>query len=368
MSTHLAIAAAIALGCAAPFGRSAAPCGTDATLVLRGLDPVELVDGREVEGAEELAADHGGFRYRFISEDTRELFLADPERYGVQWDGACGRMGPLSGIGDADRFAVWNERIWLFASDQCRTGFLKAPEKLQPIDEAPPAADDAAKAAGQALLEQAAAALGDLQALDQLKGVQIHQLLKTTSAGTDWHGTRDVWFAFPDSYRFEEAWSGKGYGHAIAGTTATRFEPNARQVLGKVSTTAVQREAARHPLWIVKNRRQLLAVPAGQDTVLGQPALLVTVHHAGQNVTLALDAKSSRVVELRHTGLASRGVAPVVRRVTAWQPVGKLRLPARIQTVGVDGVVDDTVVGCESTSGTSVTTDPAFEAGHFGGR
>ncbi|MBM4013781.1 MAG: hypothetical protein FJ293_02315 [Planctomycetes bacterium] len=102
--------------------------------MLRGLDPIELIDGREVEGAPELAVDHGGFRYHFISEDTRELFLADPERYGVQWDGACGRMGPLSGVGHPDRFAVWNERIWLFASDQCRTGFLKSPEKLQPID------------------------------------------------------------------------------------------------------------------------------------------------------------------------------------------------------------------------------------------
>jgi YHS domain-containing protein len=363
MSTHYRAIAGAALLSLAPAGPFAE---TDPTLVLRGLDPLELIDGREAEGFAELHADHGGYRYRFLSESNRELFLSDPERYGVQWDGACGRMGPLSGTGHPDRFAVWNERIWLFASDPCRKSFLKAPEKLVPIDEAPPAADDAAKAAGQALLETAAAALGDLAALDAQKGVHVHQRLKTTSGGVDWHGTRDFWFTFPDKFRFEEAWSGRGYGHGLTGDIATRFQPVGRQPLGSASLLALRREALREPLWILRLRKELLAVAAGRDTVGGQPVTLVTVHGAGQNVTLALDEASGRLVELRHTGLTARGMGPIVRRITAWQKVGELTLPVRIQEVGQTGLVADSLIEKEGAAEAMVELDPGLEIGHFG--
>ena len=333
----------------------------ESQLVLKGLDPIELIDGREVEGDAALTVEHGTYLYRFVSEDNRDLFLSEPEKWGVQWDGACGRMGPLSGTGAPDRFAVWDGRIWLFASDQCRAGFLKAPEKLLPIDQEAPVADEAAKAAGQALLEKAAAACGDLAAFDTLKSVHVRSPLKTTSGGADFLGTRDLWFEYPGSYRFEEAWGGKGYGHAIAAGAATRFEPGEVQPLGTVSTTTVAREALRHPLWILRERKQLVAVPAGSDTVLGQPVELVTVHAAKQNVTLALDAKSGRILELRHTGLTSRGVALAVRRITSWLEAGKLTLPARIQSVGVDGLIHDNVSG-EPT----IELDVALADGHFG--
>ncbi len=322
-----------------------AMAGGDGQLALKGFDPVELIDGREVAGERALFVDHGPFRYLFVSEDNRDLFLDAPERWGIQWDGACGRMGPLSGMGMPDRFAVWNDRIWVFASDQCRTGFLKAPEKLQPPDDAAPAPDDAAKAAGQALLEKAAAAFGDLAALDALKSIHLHAKLESVSGTTLYEGTRDLWFAFPGRYRFEEAWGGRGYGHAVSGAAAKRFSPEEELPLGAVSTKVALREALQQPLWIARERKNLLAVPAGSDTVEGQPVELVTVHAAQQNVTLAIDAKSGRLVELRHLALTARGYAPLVRRVTGWQTIGKLTLPVRLQSVSAGGLADDSVKG-----------------------
>ncbi|MBL8842317.1 MAG: hypothetical protein JNL90_12405 [Planctomycetes bacterium] len=317
----------------------------DGQLALKGFDPIELIDGREVPGERELFIDHGAFRYLFASEENRDLFLDAPERWGIQWDGACGRMGPLSGMGAPDRFAVWNERIWVFASDQCRAGFLKAPDKLQPPDEAPPAHDDAAKAAGQALLEKAAAAFGDVAALDALKSVHLHATLEAVSGTTLYEGTRDLWFAFPARYRFEESWGGRGYGHAVSGAAAKRFSPEEELPLGAVSTKVALREALQQPLWIARERKNLLAVPAGSDTVDGRAVELVTVHAAQHNVTLALDAKSGRLVELRFLALTSRGYAPVVRRVTGWQTAGKLTLPVRLQEVALNGLADDSVKG-----------------------
>ena len=64
---------------------------------LKGLDPVELGRGREVPGDPKLGVDRGTHHYVFQNEANKQAFLADPERLGIQWGGACGRMGPGSG-------------------------------------------------------------------------------------------------------------------------------------------------------------------------------------------------------------------------------------------------------------------------------
>ena len=125
--------------------------------MLRGLDPVELAQGVEKKGVDAWTLDHGGSRYLFATEANLRAFETDPARFEIQLGGACGRMGPGSGRGSPSRFAVHDGRIYVFASDQCREAFLKAPEKFLDPDEPAPADDAAARAAGAALVEKAVA-------------------------------------------------------------------------------------------------------------------------------------------------------------------------------------------------------------------
>lgn len=127
---------------------------------LRGLDPVLLGRGEEHVGSAELSATHGGYTYHFASAADRATFLADPERHGIQWGGACARMGPLSGTGDADRWLVHEGRIYVFASDQCRDGFARDPGRFLAKDDEPPTGTDAAVARGQELLAAAIRGVG----------------------------------------------------------------------------------------------------------------------------------------------------------------------------------------------------------------
>lgn len=115
----------MSLAClAAPAG------GPPSELALNGLDPVELAQGREVEGSEELELDHRLFRYRFASAANRERFARDPEERGIQFDGACGKMGPPGGVCSPDRWLVHEGRIYLFASDSCRSSFARDPGRF----------------------------------------------------------------------------------------------------------------------------------------------------------------------------------------------------------------------------------------------
>lgn len=96
-------------------------------LVLTGLDPVELIAGRQVPGREEFSTDYLRHHYRFSSAANREAFLTNTIKYAVQNGGACGKMGAMTGKGSPDRFAVVQGRIYLFASDGCRDGVVGNP-------------------------------------------------------------------------------------------------------------------------------------------------------------------------------------------------------------------------------------------------
>ena len=99
-----------------PSCPSSARQDDDATLVLTGLDPVMLTEGRKEQGKPEIIATHDGWRYQFVSESTRTRFAADVDRYAVQNDTCLVEPGaPTS----PRLFVVHDERIYLFATPIC---------------------------------------------------------------------------------------------------------------------------------------------------------------------------------------------------------------------------------------------------------
>lgn len=121
-SLHLTrIGATIVAAALSLAGRSQEPA-------LRGLDPIALCAGNEEQGQIEFAAEHEGYVYHFATKARLAAFHQQPARYCIQLGGACARMGPHSGLGAAERFWVYKNHIYIFASDGCRDGFQKAPE------------------------------------------------------------------------------------------------------------------------------------------------------------------------------------------------------------------------------------------------
>ncbi|MEM8710470.1 MAG: YHS domain-containing (seleno)protein [Planctomycetota bacterium] len=126
LKTQLAaclIGAIAVTSCAAP-PTSLAP-GQLETLVDRsgvaigGYDPVEyFTSGEPRPGSEEWEASHAGATYRFVSEENRELFVADPGRFAPAYGGWCAWAladgdGSLVEI-DPRSFLVQDGRLLLF--------------------------------------------------------------------------------------------------------------------------------------------------------------------------------------------------------------------------------------------------------------
>ena len=63
---------------------------TERGLALEGHDPVSFFsDGGPVEGTDSFTATHRGATYKFASQENREAFQADPDRYAPAFGGFC---------------------------------------------------------------------------------------------------------------------------------------------------------------------------------------------------------------------------------------------------------------------------------------
>ncbi|HEV8484679.1 MAG TPA: hypothetical protein VGV87_14145 [Blastocatellia bacterium] len=101
---------------------------SDAVVPLKGLDPVMLAKGKEVKGDDKIAVTRGGFRYLFSSAENKALFEKEPKIYEIQMGGSCPVVPGAEG--DPDRFVVYKERIYIFASDMCVESFKAKPEEF----------------------------------------------------------------------------------------------------------------------------------------------------------------------------------------------------------------------------------------------
>lgn len=101
---------------------------TASSLALKGLDPVALVDGKEVKGQEGISVTRAGLRYVFADAGNKVKFEKNPERYEFQFNGNCAMMPDTPGR--PDLFSVHKGRIFCFACEDCQKAFRQRPERI----------------------------------------------------------------------------------------------------------------------------------------------------------------------------------------------------------------------------------------------
>lgn len=259
---------------------------------LRGLDPVLLTQGEQTPGREDLTERAGQFLYRFAREQTRDAFRADVARYEIQFGGACARMGPLSGSGDKDRFALHDGRIYVFASDECRDGFLKQPPRFFDPEVPRPAADAVADARGAALLARAIAAHGGAEAL---RAIRTYRHLRSEKQG-EYTVEHRVRIAFPAAIRIDDDWIGadKTYRYARVVTADDAFfvDGGAARDMHATGRREMLRALLHEPLFAL--RRALdgdrVARAAGKGTIGGVEVEVLELWQDGTSTAFGLDA------------------------------------------------------------------------------
>jgi YHS domain-containing protein len=97
-------------------------------LAIQGYDPVAFfTDGKPVKGKPEFATNHKGAAYRFASQEHKELFIKNPEKYEPQFGGYCAYGVSKNGLYniDPDAFQITDGKLLLQYSKDARDNFNK---------------------------------------------------------------------------------------------------------------------------------------------------------------------------------------------------------------------------------------------------
>ena len=134
----IAVVAALVVlgGLAMVFGKRVSPVGWgwfgafDAPngVALAGFDPVSYHQGEPKRGSENHALGWGQASWHFVSEETKALFEADPERFVPRFGGFCAFAVSkgFTAAADPSAYAVHDGGLYVFNSDSIRDQWLEA--------------------------------------------------------------------------------------------------------------------------------------------------------------------------------------------------------------------------------------------------
>jgi YHS domain-containing protein len=347
--THLSIALALQLASSSP--------------ALRGLDPVELCAGNERSGQPAHALEHFGFRYHFASAENRQRFLEHPDRYEIQMGGACGSMGPLSGEGSAERYCVWDGRIYVFASDACRNTFLQAPQAHVHRDAPPLSASDEERALGREWIERMVESMGGASALDGVATAKQSRRWTHSSQGRTYQRVEERWWGWPEAFLRVTAWDDQRWTYLAHPQDSFRTSADGRRALHPSAVEELRREFAHDPLFLARARglASFEAAFRGRQTQAGGELAQIDVRLFGVVTRLSLEAASGRPLRTAwHGRIATARARDVEVQWSDFAAVGALTLPGR-KTVAVDGRASQ-----EYSGELTWELDPVDAAQHLG--
>ena len=277
----------------------------------------------------------GRLRYYFANEANKATFESDPRRYGIQLDAHCARMGAPT-RGNPDLYAVYNNRIYIFGSEDCKKNFVAAPADYVEGEVAAPATRSASAEAvqkGVALIERAVTAAGGAARIDTLKSYQETFVNRYKSSQGNDVERRAVWMLLTTGYLRRDNVSPNGTfslvatpqeGFFMSGTRSSTMPPGQKEELIN--------QFHRRPLTVLLARRSpgFKAAALGAEKVGEVNIERVAVEFNGLAMTIGIDAASGRIVSLAYRGRALDGrVGEITENYSDFREVDGLLLAFR---------------------------------------
>jgi YHS domain-containing protein len=301
---------------------------------LKGLDPVALTQGKELPGDGGISVVRGRYRYLFADADNKAVFEKQPDRYAIQLGGGCGRMGPLSGVGNPDRFLVHDGRIYIFASDQCMNGFKAAPEKHIESDDPPPAGSDADQKRGQELVRQALAGFGGAAKVDAITSLELKRVRIYQSGGEDKEHATFTRVVFPDRFRLDDVWHSGSAADFVRGAAGYRIDIDGEWPMDEIVRREFVKLFRRNPLVLLKARNEpgFHAVALGRATLDDHEVELLAINLDGATTTLGIDPTTGRVFNVYYRGRSPSAIGDVMRTYSDFRNVDGITIPFTVAT------------------------------------
>jgi len=290
----------------------------ETVIPLEGLDPVMLVQGKEMQGDVKYKVTRGQFQYLFANAETKATFEKDPAKYEIQLGGHCARMGTPT-TGNPDLYFVHNGRIYIFGSEECQTLFKAAPEKYLEVPAAPKAPPSAEMVKrGQELIAKAVEAFGAGSKIDQLRSFQRTEVWENQVKNI-------LTLSFPDALRVETIRANFILVSVIAPAESFTLVNNSARPMPADSRAAIYNALFHDPLILLRARRQ----PDFKAWLASDGTLEIELPEF--TTTLGIDSATGRVVSQTYRGRGPGGVlGQIVINYSDFRTVEGLSLPFKM--------------------------------------
>ena len=299
---------------------------------IEGLDIVMLLQGKEVQGKEDIAVVRGRFKYIFSSQETKAVFEKDPAQYEI--GPYCQRMGAPT-TGNADLWAVHKGHVYLFGSDGCVKAFKESPDEfIEPAAaEWKPTAAQVAR--GRELLEKAVAAMGGAATLD---GMTTYREKRSTPAkrrdGTDYDASTEIIRVFPDGLRQVQV---RQFGTIVTAFHGEQgfveFQGGGRSNVRPVppeARTQMDAELWSDPVFLLRERKAASFQAAAGKAEGGLE--IVDVKVGTERFAVAVESASGRVVSIAQVRRGPSGkFGNVAVKFSDYRAAGALQVPYRAE-------------------------------------
>ena len=343
------------------------------------VDAVMLRSGQEVPGDPRLTMEHEGTIYTFAKQGTLDIFRADPTTYAAQQGGACGRMGPLGGLGDARRYAIEDGMLFFFASDSCVRAFREKPTLYMEPQDVLPTGSPEQQAQGLAAIDRWVAWAGGKDAIKSAQRFTQVATRRVEQGGAEWDLTETLEIEGPRSMRRVDLWN------KVAGTNADmrRYEivttPDSAvlhasagksTVLVDSRRLAFDRAMSRQPYAILRARYRpeagFVAIKTGEGKIGDADCDYVVTWFDGNATYLAIDKSTGRLVQQGFMGRdeQSRNVSLTLDAVS-YAGTDALRLPTQWivshtgEAEGIKGPLATVTIGWKTPEPTAAQQAPA---------
>jgi hypothetical protein len=265
-------------------------------------------------------------------------FLMNEDKYEIQHNGTCARMGPLSGDGTPKLFAVHDGKVYNFASEQCRATFQDDPLRFIDTNDPAPQPTDEQRAHGRRLFGKAVDAFACTAGIDNLISLRQVAAREVKSGEKTYSVTNNVVFKYPDGVFDEVCWDDSCWAHIVDGAEGWAASKKGREQLNAQQRAFLNRTTGRHPIAILRHRddKNIIISGAGEKRTIAVPeegdveVELVAVHRDGVTTTLGVDA-SGRVRLMAFRGWAgASGIGDVECIYSRFESVDGVRLPMRM--------------------------------------
>ena len=138
--------------------------------------------------------------------------------------------------------------------------------------------------------------------------------------------------AFPNRYRNEYDWGSAIEASVLSPTVAVTIYKNEPWVREEPFRAALEREFHRHPMAILKERRNpgFVAFAAGKGRIGENEVELVKAGVKGSTTTLAIDAKTGRILQISYRGRKG-AFGEIVKSFSDFREVNGLILPFKVE-------------------------------------